>query len=48
MFVNEKALTSEELELPGNLVLKKVGAVFGKKDNTVAVTFEVSQLLLEG
>jgi hypothetical protein len=35
-------LKSEELELPENLVLKKVGAVYGKKDNTVAVTFEVS------
>ena len=39
--MNEKALKMEELELPENLILKKVGALFGKKDNTVAVTFEV-------
>jgi hypothetical protein len=39
--VNEKALKMEELELPGNLIMKKVGALFGKKDSTVAVTFEV-------
>ena len=37
MAINDKALISEELELLGNTVLEKVGALNG----TTAATFEV-------